>query len=192
MFTALGPTLWSLQWQRNNVRSTLFRCHCHSLARGLDPYAVVRCAQSCSNATAGPRSSRPTTSINEIENEVFGETHDVSRRIYELTREVIEFQRATKPLVPILEGLMSVPRLEDEERDYLRDVQLHALRVEERADSFASYSTTSSTSTSRSKRRPSAKQTMQPTMKRAKCDRMLSSSRVGGCRGTWPKGKRRW
>jgi magnesium transporter len=74
--------------------------------------------------------------IDEIENEVFGENHNVSRRIYELTREVIEFQRATKPLVPILEGLMSVPQMREEERSYLRDVEDHALRVQERADSF--------------------------------------------------------
>ena len=36
--------------------------------------------------------------IDEIEDEVFGGSAAVSRRIYELTREVIEFQRATEPL----------------------------------------------------------------------------------------------
>ena len=36
--------------------------------------------------------------IDEIEDEVFGGSPTVSRRIYELTREVIEFQRATDPL----------------------------------------------------------------------------------------------
>ena len=40
--------------------------------------------------------------IDEIEDEVFGGSASVSRRIYELTREVIEFQRATKPLAGIL------------------------------------------------------------------------------------------
>ncbi len=74
--------------------------------------------------------------IDEIEDEVFGETQNVSRRIYELTREVIGFQRATKPIVPILQGLMSVPALHDDERAYLRDVQDHALRVQEHADNF--------------------------------------------------------
>jgi Mg2+ and Co2+ transporter CorA len=44
---------------------------------------------------------------------------------------VTELQRATKPLVPVLEGLMSVPQIHEEERSYLRDVQDHALRVQE-------------------------------------------------------------
>ena len=74
--------------------------------------------------------------IDEIEDEVFGGSPDVSRRIYELTREVIEFQRATKPLAPILGGLMDAPGVDDEERRYLRDVQDHALRVQEQADAF--------------------------------------------------------
>ena len=42
--------------------------------------------------------------IDEIEDEVFGASATVSRRIYELTREVIEFQRATGPLEGILAG----------------------------------------------------------------------------------------
>jgi magnesium transporter len=74
--------------------------------------------------------------IDEIEDEVFGGNPDVSRRIYELTREVIEFQRATKPLVPILNNLMGAREIEDEERLFLRDVQDHALRVQEQADGF--------------------------------------------------------
>ena len=74
--------------------------------------------------------------IDEIEDEVFaGETH-VSRRIYDLTREVIAFQRATTPLVPMLERLMTEPGVDEEERRYLRDVQDHALRIHEQADSF--------------------------------------------------------
>jgi magnesium transporter len=74
--------------------------------------------------------------IDEIEDDVFDGSPTVSRRIYELTREVIEFQRATKPLTPILDGLMRAPGVDDEERRYLRDVQDHALRVQEQADGF--------------------------------------------------------
>jgi magnesium transporter len=74
--------------------------------------------------------------IDEIEDEVFGGSPDVSRRIYELTREVIEFQRATKPLAAILEGLMRAPGVGEEERRYLRDVHDHALRIDERGDGF--------------------------------------------------------
>jgi magnesium transporter len=74
--------------------------------------------------------------IDEIEDEVFGGSVDVSRRVYELTREVIAFQRATKPLMPMLEQLMSDAAVDDEERRYLRNVQDHALRLQEQADSF--------------------------------------------------------
>jgi magnesium transporter len=74
--------------------------------------------------------------IDEIEDDVFDGTANASRRIYELAREVIAFQRATRPLVPMLERLMGEPNVDDEERRYLRDVQDHALRVQEQADGF--------------------------------------------------------
>ena len=74
--------------------------------------------------------------IDEIEDEVFDGSPNVSRRIYELTREVIEFQRATKPLSAILERPDASAGVDDEERRYLRDVQDHALRVQEQADAF--------------------------------------------------------
>ncbi len=74
--------------------------------------------------------------IDEIEDEVFGGSATVSRRIYELTREVIEFQRATKPLVGVLDRLMHGPGVGEEERRYLRDVHDHALRIEEQVDAF--------------------------------------------------------
>ena len=75
--------------------------------------------------------------IDEIENELFGPgAGDVSRRIYELTREVIDFQRASTPLVGILERLMRVPGIDDEERRHLRDVLDHAIRVQEQVTGF--------------------------------------------------------
>jgi magnesium transporter len=74
--------------------------------------------------------------IDEIEDEVFGGSPTVSRRIYDLTREVIEFQRATGPLDDILARLISEPGVDDEEGRYLRDVQDHAIRAEEHADAF--------------------------------------------------------
>jgi magnesium transporter len=76
--------------------------------------------------------------IDEIEDEVFdaGVRADLSRRIYELTREVIAFQRAIKPLVAMLERLIVAPGVEEEEGRYLRDVHDHALRVQEQADGF--------------------------------------------------------
>jgi magnesium transporter len=74
--------------------------------------------------------------IDEIEDQIFHSDPAVSRRIYELAREVITFQRATKPLVGILDELMRGIDVDDEERRYLRDVQDHALRIQEQAAGF--------------------------------------------------------
>ena len=74
--------------------------------------------------------------IDEIEDEVFGGSPRVSRRIYDLTREVIEFQRATGPLEGILGRLMNATEVHDEERRYLRDVHDHAIRTHEQAGAF--------------------------------------------------------
>jgi magnesium transporter len=60
----------------------------------------------------------------------------VSRRIYQLIREVIEFQRATDPLDDILARLRNEVGLPEEEKEYPRDVHDHAIRVEEQADAF--------------------------------------------------------
>jgi magnesium transporter len=63
----------------------------------------------------------------------------VSRRIYELSREVIAFQRATHPLLDILaalEGGFDKYDVDVELQRALRDVKDHAIRVIERADSF--------------------------------------------------------
>jgi len=72
--------------------------------------------------------------IDQIEDEVFGGTVDVSRRVYALSREVIALQRATSPLVPMFDGLIG--EVAADERMYLRDVQSHALRVVEQTDGF--------------------------------------------------------
>jgi magnesium transporter len=81
--------------------------------------------------------------IDEIETQVFTGDPGVSRRIYQLTREVIEFQRAVEPLREILNEILSkfVDReskheLDLELRRAFRDVQDHAARVSERTDSF--------------------------------------------------------
>jgi len=74
--------------------------------------------------------------IDEIENDVFDGSPTVSRRIYLLIREVIEFQRATGPLDDILGRLIDDPEVGDEAGRYLRDVQDHAVRAEEHANAF--------------------------------------------------------
>jgi magnesium transporter len=77
--------------------------------------------------------------IDEIETEVFGGDPKVSRRIYELSREVIEFQRATSPLLGMLARLMAGFEkygTDEELQRYLRDVADHATTVAERVDGF--------------------------------------------------------
>jgi len=77
--------------------------------------------------------------IDEIETEVFGGDPKVSRRIYELSREVIEFQRATRPLVGVLDGLVGgfdKYGIDEELQRHLRDVTDHAITVVERVDGF--------------------------------------------------------
>jgi len=77
--------------------------------------------------------------IDEIEVEVFRGDPKVSRRIYELSREVIEFQRATHPLHSMLNALIAgfeKYRTDEELQRYLRDVADHATTVAERVDGF--------------------------------------------------------
>jgi magnesium transporter len=76
--------------------------------------------------------------ISEIETEVFGGNPNVSRRIYELSREVIEFQRATEPLGGVLGNMIQdePTDVDPEVRRYLRDVQDHLLQVTERLAGF--------------------------------------------------------
>ena len=77
--------------------------------------------------------------IDEIEDQLFNGDPSVSRRIYELSREVIEFQRATHPLLDMLTALergFDKYDVDVELQRSLRDVHDHTLRVVERADSF--------------------------------------------------------
>ncbi|MDQ3640533.1 MAG: magnesium and cobalt transport protein CorA [Actinomycetota bacterium] len=77
--------------------------------------------------------------IDEIETEVFGGIADVTRRAYELAREVSEFQRAVKSLGGILDRLTAgaeADGVDPELRRYLGDVQDHAIRIEEQVAGF--------------------------------------------------------
>ena len=77
--------------------------------------------------------------IDEIETEVFGGDPAVSRRIYELSREVIEFQRSTHPLTRILDALaggFTKYGIADHLQQYLRDVADHTAQANERIDGF--------------------------------------------------------
>jgi magnesium transporter len=77
--------------------------------------------------------------IDEIEDDLFSGDPDVSRRIYELSRQVIMFQRGTSPLAGILQALLTGTaehRPGPELQDHLRDVLDHVLRLGERTASF--------------------------------------------------------
>ncbi|QGV77847.1 magnesium and cobalt transport protein CorA [Streptomyces ficellus] len=77
--------------------------------------------------------------IDEIETEVFRGDPEVSRRIYELSREMVEFQRATRPLVGMLHNLMAgfaKYGTDEELQRHLRDVADHVTHTSERVDGF--------------------------------------------------------
>ncbi len=88
----------------------------------------------------GPVADGLENDIDEIEVEVFegtpGASQAVSRRIYELSREVIQFHQATQPLAGALSSLTQGDDIDPEVRRYLRDVQDRVLRVTERVQGF--------------------------------------------------------
>ena len=104
------------------------------LRRG--PVAIVHAIVERVLDDYGPVVAGVENDIEEIEDEVFNGSPGAPRRVYELSREVIAFQRATKPLPPMLERLLDDRSLDEDERRYLRDMQDHALRVVEQADGF--------------------------------------------------------
>ncbi|WP_182113887.1 MULTISPECIES: magnesium and cobalt transport protein CorA [unclassified Actinotalea] len=87
----------------------------------------------------GPVVAGLENDIDEIEDQLFAGDRAVSRRIYELLREVMAFQRATHPLLGMLAALEAGAdeyHVDEELRRHLRDVQDHVVRVVERADGF--------------------------------------------------------
>jgi len=81
--------------------------------------------------------------IDEIEQQLFGARDDdaLSRRIYDLSREVGDFQRAVKPLAGMLEWLRrgyDKYRVDVEVQRSLRDVLDHVIRIDERVSEFRS------------------------------------------------------
>jgi magnesium transporter len=77
--------------------------------------------------------------IDEIEAQVFSGDPTVSRRIYELSQEVSDFQRAVTPLTPILTGLsggFQKYHVDEELQRYLRDVADHVTVAIERIETY--------------------------------------------------------
>jgi magnesium transporter len=77
--------------------------------------------------------------IDEIEVEVFSGDPKVSRRIYELSREVADFLRATRPLLDVISALrggFAKYHVDERLQDHLRDVEDHLIQIIERVDEF--------------------------------------------------------
>ncbi|MDN5918021.1 MAG: magnesium and cobalt transport protein CorA [Pseudonocardia sp.] len=109
------------------------------LAHG--PYAVIYAVLDKVVDDYAPVLDGLQNDIDEIEVQVFDGDPGVSRRIYQLTREVIEFQRAVEPLQEIFGELRNRfgkggDATDLELRRLMRDVIDHATRVLERTDGF--------------------------------------------------------
>ena len=77
--------------------------------------------------------------IDEIESQVFDGDPQVSRRIYELSREVLDFQRAAHPLIAIVDSItrgFDKYGVDESLQQYLRDVADHVVHVNERIEEF--------------------------------------------------------
>ncbi|WP_277213285.1 magnesium/cobalt transporter CorA [Isoptericola croceus] len=77
--------------------------------------------------------------IDQIESEVFSGDKSVSRRIYELSREVVDFQRAVRPLQSVCQSLAKGAekyQVDEEMQAYLRDVADHLIEVAESVETF--------------------------------------------------------
>ncbi|WP_291048563.1 magnesium and cobalt transport protein CorA [Herbiconiux sp.] len=87
----------------------------------------------------GPVLAGLENDIDEIEQQLFGGDPNVSKRIYDLLGEVMEFQRAVHPLTSMLEALLRGSekyKVDLELQRGLRDVLDHVLQIVGRADSF--------------------------------------------------------
>ncbi|MFF8726147.1 magnesium and cobalt transport protein CorA [Streptomyces sp. NPDC015171] len=106
---------------------------------GLGPEAVLYAILDAVVDDYAPVVAGVQNDVDEIETEVFRGDPEVSRRIYELSRETVEFQRATRPLVGMLHGLMAgfaKYETDEELQRYLRDVADHVTHISERVDGF--------------------------------------------------------
>lgn len=105
----------------------------------LGPEAVLYAVLAEVVAGYGPVVAGLENDIDEIQNQMFGGDAGVSRRIFELLREVISFQRATTPLEVMLESLQRGADkygVDIELRRLLRDVADNVHRITERASAF--------------------------------------------------------
>jgi magnesium transporter len=87
----------------------------------------------------GPAIQGLETDIDEVEDELFsGERTNPAERIYRLQREVLQFRKATAPLVEPIERLAEgrYGKIHPEIRDYFRDVNDHLIRTRDQLDAM--------------------------------------------------------
>jgi magnesium transporter len=85
----------------------------------------------------GPAIDGLQEDIDEVETELFsGARSNPAERIYRLLREVLEFRRATAPLVDPIEKLAAgrFEQIDPTIRDYFRDVNDHLIRTRDQLD----------------------------------------------------------
>lgn len=107
------------------------------LARG--PYAVLYAILDQLVDEYSPVVEGLQNDIDEIEDQLFSGEPEVSKRIYELLREVINFQRATDPLSGMFDTLRELTNDDNgdlELKRLLRDVHDHVQKIAERSSTF--------------------------------------------------------
>ena len=105
----------------------------------LGPHAVLYAVLDQVVDEYAPVAAGLENDIDEIEDQLFGGDVEVSRRIYELSREVIQFQRAIAPLEGMVETLRSNTGefgIPDQLQDNLGDVLDHVLRLIDRINAY--------------------------------------------------------
>lgn len=135
--TSFAITIQQTRWSDLTPVRTRLDSDSSLLARGPDTvlYAILDHVVD----GYGPVVTGVERDIDEIEDQIFDEGHEISQRIYELAREVLAFQRATSPLVKMLEGLergFDKYNVDVELHRSLRDVLDHVIRVVEQVDTF--------------------------------------------------------
>lgn len=105
----------------------------------LGPHAVLYAVLDQVVDEYAPVAAGLENDIDEIEDQLFGGDIEVSRRIYELSREVIQFQRAIAPLEDMVGTLRSNTGefgIPDQLQDNLGDVLDHVLRLIDRVNAY--------------------------------------------------------
>ncbi|MBP3035496.1 magnesium/cobalt transporter CorA [Arthrobacter sp. zg-ZUI100] len=105
----------------------------------LGPHAVLYAVLDQVVDEYAPVAAGLENDIDEIEDQLFGGDAEVSRRIYELSREVIQFQRALSPLEGVVGSLQRNAELYGvpaELKDNLGDVLDHILRLIDRVNAY--------------------------------------------------------